>query len=217
MCGRYAFYTAPQELMKRLGLENLINFSARYNCAPMQSLPIVIRNRMGFARWGLQPPWAEPSDQKIAGKMINARSETVHEKASFKNAWHKGRRCLIPANGFFEWKKGPDGVNQPYYISDPAGEVVYFAGLWEKYSEGVSFTILTKQAEGRIADIHHRTPVVIGQDRVQEWFGGNEMRARGLVEQSSSSFLEYYKVSRDVGKVANDDASLIEPLSDRAA
>lgn len=213
MCGRYAFYLPPDELKKRLGLENLLNFPARYNCAPMQELPIVVRGRAGFARWGFCPPWKEKDDPGFAAKMINARSETVAEKPSFRESWHKARRCLVPASGFYEWKKDEaSGFNQPYFIRDPQDNLICFAGLWSKIGDLVTFTILTKDAEGPVKDIHHRSPVIMAPAQAGEWFAADLTQAAALVRQSSSAHMKFTKVGKAVGNVANDTAELVEPL-----
>ncbi len=211
MCGRFAFHLPPNKLKELLGLDNLLNIKPRYNCAPMQEQTIVIKNRMGNARWGFRPEWAREDDPAMAAKMINARSETVHEKPSFKDSWVKGRRCLIPASGFYEWKKREgSGEKQPYYISLRELDVLCFAGLWSKIGDQVTFTILTKAADGELADIHHRAPVMISLEHAADWFSGAEEIARGLVEVSSAKALEFYPVSSDVGKVANDYLGLLD-------
>ncbi len=210
MCGRYALFLPPEQLKARLGLDNLLNIPARYNCGPMQELPVVVKNRFGYARWGFRPEWSKADDPAMAAKMINARSETVAEKVSFKDSWAKGRRCLIPANGFYEWSKDTNtGVNQPYYIQNDQSDILYFGGLWSKADGQVTFTILTKAADDNLAPIHHRSPVMIEQDVVQDWFSGDEDTARDLIGQSTTQVLRFHKVGLDVGKVANDHEGLI--------
>jgi len=211
MCGRYAFFLPPEQLKARLGLDNLLNIPPRYNCAPMQTLPIVVKNRSGFARWGFRPEWASRDDPAMAAKMINARTETIAEKASFKDSWAKGRRCLVPANGFFEWAKDAHtGVNQPYYIQAAQADMLYFGGLWSKVDGQVSFTILTKAADENLAHLHHRSPVMIDESQADAWFNGRVQEAESLVQQSTTAVLRFHKVGLDVGKVANDHDGLIE-------
>ena len=222
MCGRYAFYLPPAKLKSFFGLENLINMPekewARYNCAPMQDLPIVIKNRMGFARWGFRPEWSKEDDLAMASKMINARSESVAEKPSFRGSWAanggSGRRCIVPVSGFFEWKKqGGTGRKQPYYIQHKTDDILCLAGLWSKVDDVVSFTVLTKQADNEIADYHHRMPVMLKRDQVAEWFHGDVRSAHDLIDQASGASCRLHAVGQDVGKVANDYEGLITPVN----
>ena len=212
MCGRYAFYLDPSKLKSFFGLENLINIPARYNCAPCQELPIVIKNRMGFGRWGFRPEWSKVDDLGMASKMINARSETVADKPAYQDSWARGRRCIVPANGFYEWHKDERGEKQPYFIQHECDEILCMAGLWSKVDEQVTFTVLTKPAEGRISELHHRMPVMFEIDQVQDWFGAGVMRARDMIAGAGGAQCDAYKVSNAVGKVANDSADLIAPL-----
>lgn len=212
MCGRYAFYLPPTELKSFFGLENLINMPARYNCAPMQELPIVIKSRMGFARWGFRPEWSKEDNAAMASKMINARSETVADKPSFRDSWAKGRRCIVPVNGFYEWHKQEDGTKQPYFIQHKDAPIVCMAGLWSKVDEQVSFTVLTKPADGDILRLHHRMPVMFDREEANDWFSASIDEARNMIATARGSQCDAYKVSNDVGKVANDSADLIAPL-----
>lgn len=211
MCGRYVFYLPPEQLKEKLGLENLLNIPPRYNCAPAQQLPIVVKNRLGHARWGFRPEWAQQDDPAMATKMINARSETVAEKPAFKQSWAKAKRCLVPANGFYEWHRNEkNGVNQPYYITPETSDLLLFAGLWSKVEKQVSFTILTKQADENLAHLHHRSPVMIGEEDAVEWFGGCSDVAQKLIAKSNTQNLQYWPVDKAVGNVANDHEELIK-------
>lgn len=214
MCGRYAFYMTPEKLKNALGCENILNLEPRYNCGPMQELPIVVHNRMGIARWGLVPSWKSPDDTGFAAKMINARSETAAQKPTFQESWGKDRRCLIPANGFFEWKKHDgQGKKQPYFISDPSQDCLFLAGLWSKAGSQVTFTILTKEADGAIANIHHRSPVLIERNQANEWFKASESQALAIISNNSSARLEAHKVGYEVGNIRNEGKQLIEKLA----
>ena len=214
MCGRYAFYLEPSKLQSLLGLENLINFPARYNCAPCQELPIVVKGRMGFARWGFRPSWARDDNAGMAAKMINARSESVSEKPAFRDTWAAGKRCIIPANGFYEWKKVDGNVQgkQPFFIHDKGGGLLYMAGLWSKVDGQVSFTILTKDADGDIAKCHHRMPVMLEAGQTGDWFSADVDEAHAMIEKATGLSCEFYPVSSDVGKVSNDHADLVEKI-----
>lgn len=212
MCGRYAFYLPPAKLKTFFGLENLLNSPPRYNCAPIQEMPIVVKNRMGVARWGFRPEWSKEDDAGMASKMINARSETVYEKPAYRESWLRGRRCIIPANGFYEWSKEDGGGKQPYFIGHRSAEILCMAGLWSKVGEQVSFTVLTKPADGGIALLHDRMPVMLDIGQAEDWFSGDVEHAQGMMRAASGQEYEAYKVSSDVGRVANDSADLIVPL-----
>lgn len=215
MCGRYAIFAAPHRLIELFGSEISINggpnFPARYNAAPLQDLPIVVKGRIGLARWGLLPPWVDGDDKGLCAKMINARSETVSEKPAFRDSWARGRRCLIPANGFYEWK-GEGDDKQAYYISHKTDDVVAFAGLWAKKDDLLTFTVLTKDADVAIADIHHRMPVMLTPGQAQDWFAADERGAFDLIRQASGRDMTFRPVGRDVGKVANDHPGLLSEV-----
>jgi putative SOS response-associated peptidase YedK len=212
MCGRYAFYLDPSKLKSFFGLENLLNLPPRYNCAPMQEHSVVVKNRMGSARWGFRPEWSKSDDPGMASKMINARSETVAEKPSFRESWARGRRCIIPANGFYEWKKNEDGTKQPYFIHHKDAEILCMAGLWSKVDDQVTFTVLTKASDGDIKDLHHRMPVMFEIGQVKDWFAASCDEAVNMIGVASGQQCDAYAVSNAVGKVANDSADLIAPL-----
>lgn len=217
MCGRYAFYLPPEKLKSFFGLENLLNLPPRYNCAPMQALPIVVKGRMGMARWGFRPEWAKEDNPGMAAKMINARSESVAEKPAFRESWARGRRAIVPVSGFYEWSSfnhgDDDGVKRPYYIYHPELECVGLAGLWSKVDGQVSFTILTKEADGEIADYHHRMPVILTPDQAGDWFGESAADAQDIIVQASGRAMCLHEVSGDVGKVANNAEHLIQKIA----
>lgn len=208
MCGRYAIFAAPHRLIELFGSETIPNFPARYNAAPLQDLPIIVKNHMGLARWGLLPPWAKEDDKGLCAKMINARSETVAEKPAFRESWARGRRCLVPVNGFYEWQ-GTGDSKQAYYIHHAADDVVALAGLWAKKDDRLTFTILTKEATGPIAAIHHRMPVIFTPAQAQAWFAADAEAAFSMISQAQAQDMQARAVGKAVGKVANDDASLL--------
>lgn len=212
MCGRYAFYISPERLRKIFVLENTVDFAPRYNCAPMQKLPLIVKNRIGLARWGFRPPWQAQDNPGFAAQMINARSETVFEKPAFRESWAKRRRCLVPASGFYEWKeiKGAK-EKQPFYVR-PAKkeEVIAYAGLWSKAGDIVTFTILTRPASTPLRTVHPRMPVIITSRHARAWFECDEQAAREMISQPPAAALTFYPVSRDVGNVKNDHPALIE-------
>lgn len=209
MCGRYAIFAAPHRLVELFGSEIIPNFPARYNAAPLQDHPVIVKNRIGFGRWGLLPPWADEDDKGLCARMINARSETVSEKPAFRDSWVKSRRCLIPASGFYEWKGEGDG-KQAYYLHHKTADVIAFAGLWAKKDDLVTFTILTKDADSGIADIHHRMPVMFATDQAKAWFAVDERGAFDMIRRASGRDMIFRPVAKDVGKVANDHPGLLE-------
>lgn len=216
MCGRFAFFLPPSELQRLFGCVNLVNFPSRYNAAPMQDHAVIIRNRMGLARWGLLPPWAEgdegKDDRALAAKMINARSETAAEKPAFRQSWHHARRCLVPANGFYEWY-GSGAQTTPYYIHRKGGGLMAMAGLWAKTGNLVTFTVLTREADEKIRPMHDRMPVIFDPAQAAAWFAADAAGARRMIVENTVRDLAFYTVSRAVGKVANDSPGLIAPCA----
>ena len=132
------------------------------------------------------------------------------EKPAFRESWNRSRRCLVPANGFYEWAKGLNtSVKQPYYIKHKNNDMLLFAGLWSKVDDQVSFTILTKQADENLSHLHHRSPVMVDENKASEWFLADMNDAQALIRESTTRILQFHKVGSDVGKVANDHAGLI--------
>ncbi len=178
MCGRYTLTRAPEDLREEFGIDVIpAGAEPRYNIAPRQDAPVLARAstgelRMRMLNWGLVPWWAE--DPRIGQRAINARAETAAEKPAFRDAFRE-RRCLVPADGFYEWLR-PDGKTrgQPYRIRRPNEEVITFAGLWERWrsADGEvlnSFTILTRPATGVTATIHDRMPVILSGAARAAW------------------------------------------------
>ena len=169
MCGRYTLTVPVEILAEEFGVTGpLPEVPPSYNIAPTQEVAAVLTDdgerRLEMLRWGLIPSWAD--DPGIGSRMINARSETVPEKPSFRRAFRE-RRCLILADGFYEWKRTNDG-KQPYYIRMEDGRPFAFAGLWESWRGGReeirSCTILTTEASDRVSNIHHRMPVILAPE-----------------------------------------------------
>ncbi len=218
MCGRFTL-TAPAEQIRDLfDLGELPDLEPRYNIAPTQDILVIRQNESGrepvMMRWGLIPFWAD--DPSYGSRCINARSETVHEKNSFKRAYQK-RRCLIPTDGFYEWKK-LDGKKQPFYIYPRGHEIAAFAGLWERWSDDdetiESCTILTTTPNELISGLHDRMPVFIHQDAWELWLAeyAEDDDLRPLFEALPSERFEVHPVSKDVNKPTNDEARLIEEV-----
>lgn len=222
MCGRYTLLKDEIEILREFGIDNPIDsYQPSYNIAPGQNILAVIRNgeekRAGYLKWGLVPSWAK--DKKIGYKMINARSETVHQKPSFKKLV-KRKRCLIIADSFYEWKKS-DQEKQPKRIQLTDRKLFAFAGLWDKWQDGdmnlFTCTILTKEADNFMQDIHHRMPIILPKDKEDEWISPNEMNAQSAHEFLQSievDDLTAHNVSNYVNSAKNNDGSCIEPLVD---
>lgn len=212
MCGRYYLDSLPEELASQFSVTNVPAFAPRYNVAPTDLMPIVVEQdderRMGPARWGLIPFWAR--DAKIGYKTINARVESAPNKPAFREAW-KRRRCLVPASGFYEWRKeGP--VKQPYLIRPADGEPLAFAGLWERWKDQenevtISYTIVTCPPVPRIAKLHDRMPLVLGGGDRERWLAGS---AYADLDGPGSIDFEIYPVSRKVNSPGNDGPELIQ-------
>lgn len=220
MCGRFAFYS-PAEATAALFAANLRqSFTPRYNIAPTQDIAAIRETEDGdfelrALRWGLIPFWAR--DKSIGNRMINARAETIAEKPSFRAAY-KHRRCLIPADGFYEWRKD-DAGKTPWYITTSGDEPFAFAGLWENWTdkqtgESVqSATIVTTAANEFMADLHHRMPVILEPATARDWLQGDP----GLLQNFNDSLcpaLKAWPVRRTVNKASNEGAELIIPDGD---
>lgn len=217
MCGRYSITTAPEAVRRLFAVSDMINLEPRYNMAPMQMAPVVRMRggarHMDMLRWGLVPAWAP--DESRAASLINARSETVAEKPAFRDAY-KWRRCLIPADGFYEWRKLGSG-KQPYRVSLTGDRPFAFAGLWERWEKGAepveTFTVLTTEADRRIAHIHHRMPVMLAEaDTFAAWLKGDDAECSAILKSYDAADLVFSPVSGRVGNVRNDDADLLKPV-----
>ena len=219
MCGRYTLATPVGRLAEEFAFDSSSkDFRTSYNVAPTQQVPAVLAEggarRLEMLRWGLVPSWAD--DPGIGARMINARSETAPEKPSFRSAFRR-RRCLIPADGFYEWKR-ENGGKQPYYFHMREGRPFAFAGLWENWNkdgEIRSCTILTTTANDVVEEVHERMPVILPRDHYDAWLDpeaeGEEVA--GLLVPYPGDDLEAYPVSRFVNSPGNDDPRCIEPAA----
>lgn len=227
MCGRFTL-TSPLEALRELfGFVERPNLEPRANIAPTQDVLAVrlgadgARHAAGL-RWGLLPPWAK--DRRIGAKFINARSETVATQGAFRNAFAR-RRCLVAADGFYEWRTDEDGTKQPFRICRADGGPFGFAGLWERWQDPAeakdappveSCTILTTGANAVVRVIHHRMPVILPLEAHAAWLAPEtppdalQAMLRPLDPQGWTA----YPVSPRVNKVANDDLALLEPAEE---
>jgi putative SOS response-associated peptidase YedK len=224
MCGRYTLSVPLSNLVDTFDVPPPhFEFQPRFNIAPTQEAPVLAEDeggrRIGLLRWGLIPSWAK--DPSIGGRLINARSETVADKPAFRRAFRR-RRCLVLADGFFEWKKegerGKRGEKVPYWIHLPSRKVFTMAGIWERWEPKggdplYTFSILTTEAAPRIRPIHPRMPVILSGGDRDRWLDPGEdpeslAELLGLLEKGS---LEAYPVSTLVNSPRNDTPACIEP------
>lgn len=227
MCGRYSVAPEPNaraiaEVFDATVFETV---PVRYNIAPSQTAPVVRLSVEGerelvMLRWGLVPSWAK--DLKVGFSNINARSETIATKASFKDAFAK-RRCLVPATGFYEWRtevrerdlfgEPTSTVKQPYNIVPTAGALFAMAGIWERWHDIETFCVITTEATPSLEAIHERMPVILPSESWTPWLDPDAPTERLERLLRPYAAMRYYPVSSAVGSPRNDDPSLIAPLA----
>lgn len=221
MCGRY-YLADVKNMRERFGVKDIMEWlTSRYNIAPSQEVPAIIADeetgrRLLRFRWGLKPYWSR--DKAMGSGLINARAETVDTKPSFRNSFQR-RRCLIPASGFYEWKK--EGQQKlPYRIGLAGEDLFAFAGLWDSWvsSEGEnhqSCAIITTTANPLVAQVHDRMPVILPRDSEDIWLDG-KMADLGLLKELLKPYpadaMVLYEVSPRVNSPRNDEPGLLEPL-----
>lgn len=220
MCGRFVLNADGEAIKQKFDLNAIPEIQPRFNIAPTHPIPVITNEKpdeLDFYRWGLVPSWAK--DIAIGNKMINARSETAHEKPSFRAAY-KRRRCLIPATGFYEWAKRDDGKS-PFLIHLKDGELFAFAGLWEVWhspegDELRTCTILTGEPNDLVKDYHHRMAIILDESAYDAWLSPDELGTdvlRPLLAPYDPQKMAVYQVSKAVNNVANDYPALIEPFT----
>jgi putative SOS response-associated peptidase YedK len=221
MCGRFVITSPPEALRQVFGYIEQPNFPPRYNIAPTQPIPVVILENgvrhFRLMRWGLLPAWVK--DTRKFTLLINARAETVNEKPAFKNAM-KRRRCLIPADGYYEWQAS-DHRKRPHFIHRRDGGPIGLAGLAETWigpngEELDTVAIVTAPASADLAVLHHRVPVTIAPADFERWLDCNltdAETAMALLMPPDEGEFVWYQISTRVNRVANDDAQLILPIT----
>jgi putative SOS response-associated peptidase YedK len=222
MCGRFTITVNADTMQQELGLVGMPeHYQPRYNVAPSQPVAVVAdgeRRQGEWMRWGLIPSWAK--DTAIGNRLINARAETLAEKPSFRSAFAK-RRCLILADGFYEWQKGagPDGRAQPYLFRLEDQKPFAFAGLWEFWrspegEEVRSCTIITCEANDCVAPVHHRMPVLLSGDNLWNWLSPEQPGSlQKLLQPYPPELMARYPVSTRVNSPDFDLPALIEPVN----
>ncbi len=222
MCGRFIGYRQLDELQQFFPIDRAnCDVTANFNVAPTQEILAIYtyegENWLDRFHWGLVPFWAK--DPSIGNRMINARAETIAEKPSFKNAFKK-RRCLIIADGFYEWK-GTKGQKQPMLITLPDKKPFAFAGLWEIWYKNKqapayrSCTIITTEASASIREIHHRMPVILKPEVYKDWLNPqyqNTENLKHILAVERLTELTSYPVSKQVNFARNNDLSLLDPI-----
>lgn len=222
MCGRFTLTAEPEAIQQAFNLsETPSQVQPRYNIAPSQPVAVITNEnpqKLDHFKWGLVPFWAK--DVKIGYRLINARSETAHEKPSFRAAF-KYRRCLIPVDGFYEWVKHEEKHKTPMHIHMKGWKLFAFAGLWERWSspdgsELYTCTILTTQPNDLMKSIHDRMPVILRPDDYEFWLSDvqNPDALRSLMQPYEDvEAMEAYEVSKLVNKPSNDSPDCVVPIA----
>jgi putative SOS response-associated peptidase YedK len=219
MCGRYSLTTAPEALRRLFNFDNMPNLGPRYNIAPTQDVAVIHMpdnsgRALSMMRWGLIPSWFKEIGR--TAPMINARSDTISQKPSFRAAFDS-RRCLVPADGFYEWRT-EDGKKQPFRIGMKGGAPMAFAGIWEHWEspEGDrtnSVAIVTTEANSKLHPIHARMPAILDPDDYDRWLGAEDgSSVQPLLHPYPPDNMAFYRVGLRVNSVRNDDADCIAPL-----
>ncbi len=243
MCGRFNLRATPKEVAAAFRVRDVPHFTPRFNIAPTQ--PVIVVRELGaqqlaierevpltdasedrivrsatWMQWGLVPHWAD--DPSIGSRMINARAESVARKPAFRAAFRR-RRCLIPASGFYEWKKTPGG-KQPYHVYLPGRKVFGFAGIWEHWcgadgSELLSCAIITTDANELVAQVHDRMPVIVPPEAYDLWLqpeGVSLHELESLLRPYPAGEMAMVPISRRINNPRNDDPECLRPVAEPA-
>lgn len=223
MCGRYAASRRPDDLVVEFEAANMtgtLPLPLDYNVAPTKEVhAVLVRGgvrQLRVLKWGLVPSWA--TDDRGGAKMINARAETIADKPAFRSALAR-RRCLIPADGWYEWAVSNDGpTRQPYFITPTDGSLLAFAGLYEVRDGLLTCTIVTTAATGELTAVHDRMPVVLGKSQWPRWLDPENPDASALLQPDPAvlAHLEIRPVGRAVGNVDNNGPALVERVAEAA-
>jgi putative SOS response-associated peptidase YedK len=222
MCGLYAMFGPVSHHREYFAVDAWPEFPERYKIPPASLAPVVRQAPDGrrvadLLRWGLMPHWAK--DETIARKLINARSETVAEKPSFRSAYRR-RRCIVAASGFYEWQAVPgQHWKQPYYVSIKSGEPMAMGGIWESWTNSVgeiirTYCIITTQANALMAPIHDRMPVILPRDTWTAWLdpATDSARIAPLLVPADTSTMTAWPVSRKISSRGDDGPDLVARL-----
>jgi len=233
MCGRYSLFAPPGVVEERFDAKLDFEYEPRYNAAPSQSLPVITGDdpeTIQTMEWGFVPSWA---DDRSDFEFINARAETVAEKRTFSDAY-ESRRCLVPADGFYEWAETDAGGKQPYRVTVGDDDLFAMAGLWERWTPPQTqtglgdfgggagpdaepdpvetFTILTTEPNETIAPLHHRMAVILDPRAEEQWLAGDPEELGDLLGPYPAAEMETYPVTTRVNNPANDSPAVLEPV-----
>ena len=224
MCGRYVLKSSLQQLKEKYGAvpEGTYSLDANYNVAPSTDMPVVVqkenRRILDRYRWGLIPFWAK--EENTGYSMINARSESLSSKKSFSKPF-ASRRCVVPANGFYEWMRS-GGEKVPHYITQKSSDIMNFAGLYETWKSGEgktvqSFTIITTAANNTVSELHDRMPAMLLDNEMAEWLdpSNHDTKALGdLLRPWPEDDIQFHRVGKEVNNARNKGEQLIHPYRD---
>ncbi|MFN3704770.1 MAG: SOS response-associated peptidase [Thermoflexales bacterium] len=219
MCGRFTLTVPPEAVMAHFGLNAVESaFAPRYNIAPTQPVAVIFEHAprvLAVARWGLMPSWGERAGRQTP--LINARAETLHERPTFRRLLHR-QRCLIPADGFYEWRTDAGGHKQPIRFTLQDGGLFAFAGLWDTWQNAhgqrvPSCVIITVPANSLIAPLHDRMPAMLDSEQARRWLSPSckAPEAQALLKPYPAERMRAYAVSPRVNQTRFDDPSLIAP------
>ena len=217
MCGRFGFAVPKSSVMAHFEAQAFRgDYMERYNVAPTQSSPVVVASdgnrEIEMMRWGLIPSWVK--DLKQLSPLINARAETIQEKPSFRSSF-KSRRCLVPADGFYEWAKKDNG-KAPYWIYKTDEGLFAFAGIWSEWGVGEdlirSFSIITTSANEKLKSLHHRMPVILDPEDYTRWLDPSSSDPTSLLNAYSSEKIAFHEVSLRVNSPKHDDPECRIPV-----
>ncbi|SRR6056297_795655 len=227
MCGRYVLKATLEELQKTYGAvpDGTFTVEPSYNVAPSHHMPVILETKNSDKRiirphrWGLVPFWAD--SLKTGYSMINARGESLAKKKSFQKPF-KSQRCIVPASGFYEWKKTSSG-KFPHFIQRKESDLMHFAGLWEHWEDPEngetvnSYTIITTDANALIEELHDRMPAMLMPEEFDTWLDPSfhdTNALQDLIHPWPDDDIKFYRVNQEVGNVRNNQRELIEPYQD---
>ncbi len=217
MCGRYTLTKSIKTIESHFKPVRMsLKYSPSFNIAPSQTSLVVTKLSDGLQltgmKWGLIPSWSK--DAQMGNKLINARSETLHEKPSFRESF-KNKRCLIPADGFIEWKG-----KHPHYIRLKTQGLLAFAGLWSTWDSGDdplnTYTIITTEANKKLSPLHSRMPVILHPENYEEWLTAESNTLSSLLTPCPDNGLEYFEISTAVNSPKNNDPEFLRPAGQRS-
>lgn len=212
MCGRFAFYSLKEKLDTLVGADFSLELSANYNVGPGQSMTVLCAEKENLltaksVEWGVRPQWSDGNSKLL----INARAETVHEKSTFRDSF-KQHRCVIVADGWFEWKRDSES-KQPYYFTHRDNKLLTFAGLLFGNDQAQGL-VLTRPAPKQLSNIHHRTPFILTHEQIKPWASNTRFShvSDSAINAFDPELIEYVPVSAQVNNVRNNSADLLNPI-----